>query len=235
MEAFPGAVEMTQEVCENVYLVGSSALTDAGDCMAYLIRLGERAVLVDTGTGRANEELLRNIEATGAAAGAIEAVILTHCHVDHIGGANAIRKRTGARIYAHERDARAIEEVIPRYTVERYYGMKLEPIPVDVKLSGGRGSFDFAPELLQWIHTPGHTPGSISVVYVSPSGEKVLFGQDIHGPFEPGFDSNIDDWQVSMKKLLELEPDILCEGHFGILRPAGEARRFIEQYLRHYA
>jgi glyoxylase-like metal-dependent hydrolase (beta-lactamase superfamily II) len=149
------------------------------------------------------------------------------------GGAE-IRERTGAKVYAHEKDAKAIEEVIPRYTVQRYYGIELDPIPVDVKLSGGKGDFEFAPDGLSWIHTPGHTPGSIAVVYESPGGEKVLFGQDIHGPFEPEFDSSIDDWRSSMKKLLALEPDILCEGHFGIFRPATQVRHFIEGYLRQY-
>ncbi len=225
---------MTREICGDVFLVGSSELTDSGDCMVYLVKLGEQAVLIDAGTGRATDPLLANVKRSGVEPQAISAIVLTHCHVDHIGGANEIRKRTGARVYAHEKDARAIEEALPDYTVERYYGMKLDPIPVDVQLAGEQGEFDFAPGL-RWIHTPGHTPGSIAVVYKSPGGETVLFGQDIHGPFEPEFESNIDDWRISMKKLLAIEPDILCEGHFGIFKPAAAARRFIEQYLEHYA
>jgi len=38
-----------------------------------------------------------------------------------------------------------------------------------------------------------------------------------------------------MKKLLELKADILCEGHFGVYRPAAEARKYIEHYLEQYA
>jgi glyoxylase-like metal-dependent hydrolase (beta-lactamase superfamily II) len=63
---------------------------------------------------------------------------------------------------------------------------------------------------------------------------KVLFGQDIHGPFYASFGSDLDAWGTSMRKLLELEADILCEGHFGIIRPASEVRAYIEDYMRDY-
>ncbi len=226
---------MTQKICENVWLVGSSDLTDPGDCMVYLVKAGGQAVLIDAGTGRGTDALLANVQSAGIEPKSLSAVVLTHCHVDHIGGTNEIRERTGAKVYAHEKDAQAIEEAIPRFTVERYYGMKLGPIPVDVRVSGKSGQFDFAPDELSWLHTPGHTPGSMAVIYKSPEGRKVLFGQDIHGPFEPGYDSNMDDWRESMKKLLALEADILCEGHFGVFEPAVEVRRFIENHLGRHA
>jgi glyoxylase-like metal-dependent hydrolase (beta-lactamase superfamily II) len=235
MKRISGRDLMSEEVCKNVWLVGGSELTDPGDCMVYIVKAGEQVVLVDAGTGRATERLMTNIAETGVDSNALSSIILTHCHIDHIGGTNEIRQHTGAKVYAHEKDAEAIEKAIPRYTAQRYYGIELDPIPVDMKLSGDKGEFDFAAGELSWIHTPGHTPGSIAVVYESPGGEKVLFGQDIHGPFEPEFDSNIADWRESMKKLLVLEPDILCEGHFGIFQPAAEVLRFIEGYLKHYA
>jgi glyoxylase-like metal-dependent hydrolase (beta-lactamase superfamily II) len=226
---------MTQKICENVCLVGSSSLTDPGDCMVYLVKAGGKAVLIDAGTGRDTEAMLANVQAAGVEPETLSAIILTHCHVDHIGGANEIRERTGAKVHAHKGDAQAIEQAIPRFTVERYYGMKLGPIPVDVRVSGESGEFDFAQDELSWVHTPGHTPGSMAVVYGNPAGGKVLFGQDIHGPFEPGYDSNMEDWRESMKRLLALEADILCEGHFGVFEPAAEVRRFIEGYLRRHA
>jgi len=225
---------MPEKVCENVWLVGSSGITDSGDCMVYLVKLGEQSVLIDAGVGHATGRIMKNIEAAGVEPKSLSAVILTHCHIDHIGGTNEIRKLTGAKVYAHEKDAKAIEEAIPRYTVQRYYGIELDPIPVDVKLPGESGEFGFAPGKLSWIHTPGHTPGSMCVLYENTEGETVLFGQDIHGPFEPGFDSSIADWRESMNKLLVLEPDILCEGHFGIFQPASEVKRFIEEYLRRH-
>jgi glyoxylase-like metal-dependent hydrolase (beta-lactamase superfamily II) len=65
-------------------------------------------------------------------------------------------------------------------------------------------------------------------------GKKVLFGQDIHGPFNQAWGSDLDQWKKSMQKLLDLEADILCEGHLGIYSPAAEVRRYIESYLQQY-
>ena len=83
------------------------------------------------------------------------------------------------------------------------------------------------------LHTPGHTPGSISV-YIDRGGKRILFGQDIHGSFLSSFGSDIEEWKKSMKKLLDLEADILCEGHFGIYRSKDSVEEYIKNYLRMY-
>ena len=92
----------------------------------------------------------------------------------------------------------------------------------------------FGNEEIRCIHTPGHTPGSISIV-LDRGGYRILFGQDIHGPFNKQFGSDIGQWKKSMAKLLALEADILCEGHFGIFRPKEYVRAYIRRYLKLYA
>jgi len=81
--------------------------------------------------------------------------------------------------------------------------------------------------------TPGHTPGGISP-YLDLKGTRILFGQDIHGPFDPSWGSDMDQWRDSMKKLLALKADILCEGHFGVYQPASQVQNNIEYYLKQY-
>ena len=98
---------------------------------------------------------------------------------------------------------------------------------------GEEGMLEGGASPLRWLHTPGHTPGSISLL-VDNGLFRIIFGQDIHGPFYKSFGSDLDDWASSMHKLLELKADILCEGHFGIIHPAIEVRRYIEDYLRNY-
>ncbi|MDD4161493.1 MAG: Zn-dependent hydrolase, partial [Methanothrix sp.] len=62
---------------------------------------------------------------------------------------------------------------------------------------------------------------------------RVLFGQDIHGPFSPAWGSDLTKWRTSMQKLIALNADVLCEGHAGIYR--GEMiRKYIESYLKRY-
>ena len=68
--------------------------------------------------------------------------------------------------------------------------------------------------IIQAIHTPGHSPGSM--VYLTESEAlKVLFGQDVHGPIHADLQSNKEDYQRSLELMLSLDADILCEGHFG--------------------
>jgi glyoxylase-like metal-dependent hydrolase (beta-lactamase superfamily II) len=67
-------------------------------------------------------------------------------------------------------------------------------------------------------------------VYID-AGRRVLFGQDVHGPyFLKG--SNAEQARVSLQRLIDLEADILCEGHFGIYEPKEEVKRYIEGYRR---
>jgi len=66
------------------------------------------------------------------------------------------------------------------------------------------------------------------------AGKRVLFGQDIHGPFNQAFGSDIEAWKMSMQMLLSLDADILCEGHFGIYQPKNKVRDYIERYLEEY-
>jgi glyoxylase-like metal-dependent hydrolase (beta-lactamase superfamily II) len=60
----------------------------------------------------------------------------------------------------------------------------------------------------------------------------VLFAQDVHGPLHPSLHSNRDDYQASLRRILELDADILCEGHFGVFRGKHDARRFVAQYIK---
>ena len=121
----------------------------------------------------------------------VRRIILTHLHIDHAQAANEIRKRTGAKIYSHWIEAgylahnppyngpptiQAITDVLKKsgLSVEEltkeFGSMELEPIIVDEQVSDGDtiGS-------LKVIHTPGHTPGHISLYY---DEDRILFGAD---------------------------------------------------------
>jgi glyoxylase-like metal-dependent hydrolase (beta-lactamase superfamily II) len=60
---------------------------------------------------------------------------------------------------------------------------------------------------------------------------RVLFGQDVHGPLDPSFLSNRDDYIRSLNFMLDLNADILCEGHYGIYRGKDRIEKFIRSYL----
>ena len=121
----------------------------------------------------------------------IKRIILTHVHIDHIQAANELKRLSGAKLYSHWIEARYLADD-PQYqgapsheTVQnllKKFGAKMEdigkkfghfnvdPISVDEQLQDGDmiGS-------LKIIHTPGHTPGHISLY---SEKHKILFGAD---------------------------------------------------------
>jgi len=218
-------------IWDGIYLVGGPDLSRSDDATVFVIDFQGELVMIDSGAGGSSRILQRNIEEAGLDPRAISTLILTHCHIDHIGSAPFFRDRFGCRILIHELDAEALEAGDPVRTAANWYDTDFPPTRIDRRLKGEEEVLTFGGEELHCLHTPGHTPGSI-VIWLDRNGKRVLFGQDIHGPFMSAFRSNINDWRASMKKILALEPDILCEGHFGIFEPKEEAAAYIHRYLR---
>ncbi len=219
------------EITDEIYQVGGGDCSAAEDGAIYLIRFGERAALVDSGCGNSVEQVLRNVRACGVEPERVELLLLTHCHYDHAGGASAVRDRTGCRIVAHSEDARYLEEGDNRVTAALWYGARIRPFSVDLKLNRPRERLGLGDRFIEAIHAPGHSPGS--VVYLAEScGSRVLFGQDVHGPLHPDLLSDRGRYQQSLALLLSLEADILCEGHFGVYFGRDEAAAFIRSFLQ---
>jgi glyoxylase-like metal-dependent hydrolase (beta-lactamase superfamily II) len=200
--------------------------------MVYLLDL-EELVMIDAGAGPGVTMILSNIRYLGFDPARLSAIILTHCHIDHAGGAQELKKRFGVKLIMHHRDAEVVERGDEKATAAHWYGLPLAPLEIDRKLIYEEEHLAFGYHELVCLHTPGHTPGSISV-YIDKFNRRILFGQDIHGPFMPEFGSDIGLWQKSMEKLLALKADVLCEGHFGIYRPNQKVMDYIERYLDEY-
>jgi glyoxylase-like metal-dependent hydrolase (beta-lactamase superfamily II) len=223
----------TEEIAEGVYLIGGPNVTRPEDAAVYLVDFAGQLVMIDSGAGNSSSQLVRNIEMLGLNPAELTHIILTHCHIDHIGSAAYFREKYNSKIVIHELDATALETGDPIKTAANWYGTTFPPTRVDRKLKGAHEILKFGKEDLHCLHTPGHTPGSISV-YLDRAGTRILFGQDIHGPFNRAFESDIQAWKKSMNVLLSLEADILCEGHFGIYQPKNKVRDYIERYLEEY-
>ncbi len=220
-------------IAKGVYLIGGPNISRSDDATVFIIDFDGELVMIDAGAGRSSRILERNIRDEGLDPKAITTLILTHCHIDHIGSAPYFRDSFGCRILIHDLDADAVEKGDPVRTAANWYETTFPPTRIDRRLQGDQEVLTFGKGELHCLHTPGHTPGSI-VVYLDRDGERILFGQDIHGPFMSSFGSNIEHWKASMQRLLGLRADILCEGHFGIFRPAERVEQYIRKYLRQY-
>ncbi|MBY8982074.1 MAG: MBL fold metallo-hydrolase [Candidatus Lokiarchaeota archaeon] len=214
-----------KEVFENIYHIGSSG------CDIYLIdtKTKDGLVLIDCGM---NIEVIKNISKKDLDPLKIKHCIITHCHIDHIAACYELKIfNPSIRFYAHELDAKAIEEKgHDEKTAASWYGITYNPIKLNKRFKEDIELLRLGIYNFNCIHTPGHTPGSISI-FLEIKHNKILFAQDVHGPFSSSFGSNLKDYQNSMEKLLNFKADILCEGHYGIIQPADEVERFIKSNM----
>jgi glyoxylase-like metal-dependent hydrolase (beta-lactamase superfamily II) len=219
-------------ICDRVYVVGGPGLSAPEDAFVYLVDAGGELVAIDAGVGYGIRRIEDNIRSLGFEPAQIWHIIATHCHIDHIGGLATLKERYGSKIIAHELDRKGIEGENNDLTAAGMYGVDYRPVDIDILLKGDLEKLRLGDLDFNILHTPGHTPGSISV-YIDTSDGRVLFGQDIHGPFSPAWGSNLADWRESMQKLLALRADILCEGHAGIYM-GEKIKKYIGSYLNRY-
>ena len=218
------------KITEEVFQVGGGGLTTPEDAAIYLINIEGHAALVDAGCGRSHAQLLKNIRACGVKPKQIEYLLITHCHFDHTGGASAVKKELQCKTVAHELDAQYLEQGDNTVTAARWYGATIQPFTVDIKLSNPEEDINLGGRIIRAIHASGHSPGS--VVYIMESqGYKVLFAQDVHGPLDSSLKSDRGDYLQSLKRLLSLDADILCEGHYGVYRGKKKVKDFISSFL----
>jgi metallo-beta-lactamase class B len=217
-----------ERIADGIYIVGGSDISHSYDCSVYLIDAGE-LVLVDAGAGQSFRRLMANIEQVGLNPGNLSTVLVTHCHIDHVGSLAELKRSYGVKIVAHELDAEAIET--GDGVLADFYGVDYEPVKVDREVQGAEEKLSFGSVEVTAVHIPGHTPGSMALFVDLASGERVLFGQDIHGPYNPAWGADPGRARASLEKLVSLNADILCEGHFGIFRPAASVKKYISQYI----
>jgi glyoxylase-like metal-dependent hydrolase (beta-lactamase superfamily II) len=221
------------KICDRVYIVGGPEISHGQDCCVYLVDGGGVLALIDSGCGPGYKAILANILRLGFEPEHLRSMLLTHCHIDHVGSASLFQAEYGVELIAHSRDAAPLEAGDRLMTAAFLYGVRLEPMVLDRKLESDHDQIQVGDITLEVLLAPGHTPGSV-VAYADINNTRVLFGQDIHGPFHPDFGSDIAEWRRSMDRLLSLDADILCEGHFGVYSPAGAVRSYIESYLERF-
>ncbi len=140
----------------------------------------------------------------------IRSIVNTHAHVDHVMGNEEMKRKTGAKIIVHENDAPLLSH-IPR-TMLAMFGAKPSP-PADKTVKDG-DTIQAGEVSLKVLHTPGHTPGGMSLY-----GEGMVFTGDTL--FVGGVgrtDLPGGSWQVmlnSIKNRLLTLPDetIVYPGH----------------------
>ena len=206
--------------------------------------LSERPILVDSGSPKDGDRILRNLANHGVHGRDLSLLLHTHGHSDHCGSTRQLKKATSAPTAIHPADAAVMENGQNQATKPTCLTAKLLHCLVDDQFPPVRPDILLPDEMsLQGfgidgkiVHTPGHTAGSISVLL--SSGEAIvgdlLMGGWLGGMLRsglPGYPYYADDLGqigASVKKLLDLGATKFFVGHGGPL-DAGRVIAWLER------
>ena len=223
---------MTNKMAKTVVQINTGNFVNV-----FLVQGSTGCVLVDTGNPGKADFILGRLAERGVAPGDIRLILITHGHVDHFGSAAELRERTGAPVAVHTLDADAVRQGIHQPDSLQPTGRLLAflmQVPLVRKLVVSNHAPAFEPDAVSeegWrldrhgvagrvIHTPGHTPGSVSVLL--DSGEAIvgdlvmgkLMGL-LHKPGPPLVAWDLERNWESLHRLLALSPRIIYVGHGG--------------------
>jgi len=139
----------------------------AENCFIVRREGSEKALVVDP--GEEPERILAEIEQTGAA---VEAILITHCHFDHVGAVAPLARATGAPVYVPEIEVPLLADIMA-FTMPGFG--PYENYEADEVVKGGE-TLELADLTLDVIFTPGHSPGHVTYAVRE---EEVLFSGDV--------------------------------------------------------
>jgi len=178
----------------------------------YVLRAdgSDRAIVVDPGDD--GEQLLEAIEKLGAT---VEAILITHTDVDHVGAVAPLAKATGAPVYCPKLEVDRLADIMGHVPIEGIG--PYEGYEADETVEGGE-TLELAGLRIEVVATPGHTEGHVTYVFpdegVIASGD-VLFQNSVGRTDRPNGDHQtlLD----SIATLLERCPDetLVLPGHMG--------------------
>jgi hydroxyacylglutathione hydrolase len=186
---------------------------------SYIVRAGadvQSALLIDPGDEP--ERLQQAIDALGVR---IEAILITHCHFDHIGAVAPLARATGAPVYCPQIEQPVLADVMKWVppTLPPGFG-PFESYQAEHTLAGGE-KLQLAGLDIDVIFTPGHSPGHLTYAIQSPTHPALLSGDVLFQGSVGRIDLPGGDWgtlERSIEGLIRAYPaeTVVYPGHMGV-------------------
>jgi hydroxyacylglutathione hydrolase len=195
-----------------------------GGSNGYLLETPEGLILVDAGIPFSHLIVQRKMNEIGR--DDLKLIYITHAHIDHYGGANALREATGAPIAIHRADAESMAQGRTELGTVRDWKktsdrtlpwieplLTLTPTEADILLEDGDSLEEYGINAYV-LHTPGHTPGSSTLIlddHIAFVGDLLASNGKVHAQR-----SFANDWLEvarSLARLREVGPDVIYPGH----------------------
>ena len=210
---------------------GIFQLRAIGARVTVLAQQGE-AILVDSGLPGSSHVISHGLSEYGYSMDRVSRIVITHAHPDHSGGLAEFVDKNCIEVAVHESEADIVEGAVPAPSPFRSPWLAFitspfvsmlngSPVPVQQRLKDG-DLIPFPVEV-RVVHLPGHTPGSIGLYL--PEKKVVIVGDALQHKFgwrlyppAPGVTSCPSTAMRSLEKLLTLNFNTICFGHFPPLR-----------------
>jgi hydroxyacylglutathione hydrolase len=188
----------------------------AENCFIVRKADSDKALVIDP--GEEPERILAEIEQTGAT---VEAILITHCHFDHVGAVTPLARATGAPVYCPAIEVPVLADIMS-FTMPGFG--PFESYEADEVVKGGE-VLELADLTLDVLFTPGHSPGHVTYAVRDEeaifSGD-VLFQGSVGRVDLPGGDG--PTLLQSIRSLLETQSaeTTVYPGHMGVTTLAAE-------------
>lgn len=210
-----------REILPGVYQV--SVL---GAAVTVLIE-SKQVVLLDAGLRTSPQRVGEFLAARDLTFSHVSHILVSHAHPDHVGGLARLQHATGAQVGAHPLEAHYVDgssdfpnpassHLLKNLLAPFTLLLRPQPVTVDLLLEDG-ARLDFLGGM-QAVHTPGHTPGSLS--FYLPSLRLLFVGDALQrrggrlGLPDPLFTQDMSQAKASLCRLAELDVETLCFSHF---------------------
>ncbi len=217
--------------------------------IATVVLHGDAGVaLIDPGPSTTLGTLTSSLATAGIAIGDVNALLLTHIHLDHAGAAGTlVRQNPRLRVYVHERGApHMIDPARLVASAERLYGADMDrlwgevrPVPAEAIVAlGGGERLSCAGRELEVAYTPGHAAHHVSyfsrdsgIAFVGDTTGVCLKPDDYVVPATPPPDIDLEIWAASLRTIESWGAESLFVTHFGPLAPVRTHLRAFADHL----
>jgi glyoxylase-like metal-dependent hydrolase (beta-lactamase superfamily II) len=181
------------------------------NCFVLRAEGSQKALIVDPGDEA--ERILAPVTELGLE---VEAILLTHCHFDHIGAVTPVARATGAPVYCPQIEVPVLADIMA-FVPWPGFG-PFESYDADETVAGGE-KLNLAGLEIDVIFTPGHSPGHVS--YSIPAAEALFSGDVLFQGSVGRVDLPGGDWATLLASITTLVESLPLEtrvfpGHMGI-------------------